>query len=399
MPMRIVKTWLQVVVMVTTLLPATWVAAAPRERPDPGVSAPAVETKLYLPFVTRNSARGAGAFIPLVDNNTWAATTDAFLALTGQPHTLYLISSGYDCSWAKRINQIKFQLNHIHALRGVPLITWMPQNCTNGGFGDVNSLGLPDILSGAWDEYIVEWARAVGALGYPVFVRWGHEMNIPSYSWAGQHAFGLDGRSEYTAAGACGLAGCYGDPNVADGPERYIAAYRRVHDLADPLAPNILWVWNPNSRDYPLAGDAPWNQYNNYYPGDDYVDWVGLDGYNWGDGSGNGYGYWVGFNELFAPQLTDLQQRYPDKLQMIPEIASVEDPSDPNRKANFIRDAFQASFSFQNLRYIIWVHDDTFVDAFRTPPAVADFRVNSSPETLAAYQQAIAAWAANTPLP
>ena len=40
----------------------------------------------------------------------------------------------------------------------------------------------------------------------------------------------------------------------------------------------VEFVWSPNyiSNIYP--------HYSHYYPGDDYVDWVGVDGYNWGSG-------------------------------------------------------------------------------------------------------------------
>jgi beta-mannanase len=226
-------------------------------------------------------------------------------------------------------------------------------------------------------------------------------MNIPSYSWAGQHAFGEDGRTEYDVAAGqwCGLSACYGDLNVPDGPERYRDAYRHVHNLAAPLAPNIAWVWNPNARNWPLASVAPWNDYNEYYPGDDYVDWVGLDGYNWGPNSGNGYGRWVSFDEMFGAELRDLAARYPTQRQMIPEIGAVEDPADPNRKANFIRDTYQAYARYPLLQIIIWVQDDKFWDAFRQPPGPADFRVNSSPQALQAYQQAIAPLNSGAPRP
>jgi beta-mannanase len=276
----------------------------------------------------------------------------------------------------------------------------MPTDCGNGGFGNVNNLGLPNVLSGQWDAYITQWATGIGELGYPVFVRWGHEMNIPSYSWGAQYAFGANGKTKYdVVADGCGLKACYGDPNVYDGPERYIAAYRHVHDLAAPNAPNIVWVWNPNNRDWPLAQDASWNQYNNYYPGDAYVDWIALDGYNWGADSGNGNGFWASFSDLFGAALNDLAQRHPTKPQMIAEFASVEDGINPNRKPDWIRDAYQSAMSYPLLRVLVWVQDNSFNDVLHHPkPVRVDFRVNSSDASLQAYRAAVAGWLSESPL-
>ncbi len=390
-------------VLVTLLLGATLTITPGTRTPAAAAPlAPQTITNTYLPVVMKQvPSHFTGVFIPFTDSQLWTGQANSFVALTSRKHAIYLVSSGWGCPWAHRVGQIKVQLDYIRSNGGMPLITWLPMDCSNGGFGNVNALGLPDILNGSWNAYIDEWATDIAALGYPVFVRWGHEMNIPSYSWAGQNAFGDTGRKHYTVAAGegCGLTNCYGVNGVADGPERYVNAYRYVHDRAEAIAPNIIWVWNPNSRNWPLAADAAWNQFNNYYPGDAYVDWVALDGYNWGDGSGNGNGHWAKFTELFGAELSNLQSLYPSKPQMIAEIASVEDPNNPNRKADFIRDAYSRANNYPNLKALIWVHDNSFVDGFRSPPAVADFRINSSPAALQAYKDAIGSWASNAPFP
>jgi hypothetical protein len=371
--------------------------------------APVAQTNIYLPVVAKlGNPRYAGVFIPFVEFWTWDDEVDDFVDLVGRTPAVHLISFGFGCEWANEVSDLMIQLNHIKSLGGMPLITWMPMDCTNGGTGNVNNLGLPDILSGAWDAYITEWAADIAALGYPVFVRWGHEMNIPTYSWGAQYAFGSNGRTHYTVAAGqgCGLTNCFGVNGQYDGPERYKAAYQRVYNLANPIADNIIWVWNPNARNWPLASDQPWNHYSNYYPGDAYVDWVALDGYNWGPSSGNGHGHWIMFNEMFGAELNDLRTRYPAKPQMIAEFAAVEDPNDPNRKANFIRDAYQQARNHPNLNVLIWVHDDDFIDMLHfcpgtqiICPAAANFRVDSSPAALQAYKDATASWATNAPFP
>lgn len=364
---------------------------------------------LYLPLISRYyPAKYLGIYIKLTNQATWTSEMDQLIAMTGATHAVHLVSAGFGCPWVDTVSDIRRYLDYIHARGSVPLIAWMPMDCSNNGFGDNSTLSLQDILDGDWDAYMRQWATDIAGLGYPVFVRWGHEMNIPSYSWAGQHAFGSNGKTDFDkVVEPCGLTGCYGDPNQYDGPERYIAAYRRVHDLVAPIAPNVVWVWNPNGRNWPLASVAPWNDYNNYYPGDAYVDWVGVDAYNWGQLSGNGYSWtWATFDYLFRDALTDLATRYPTKPQMIPEMASVEDEQDPNRKANWIRDAYQAAFKYPLLRVVAW-ENEIFWDAAWSPTGSpgnitghwADFRVNSSPQALQAYREAIRTWSSDAPLP
>lgn len=372
----------------------------------PAQAAPQAGNTLLLPLVMKDTgAFTAGVYLPLRDARTWVAETNDFIAQTNKVHGVHLTASGFACPWVDEIADVRRYLDHIRSLGALPLITWMPMNCENG-FGDVQDLGLSDILNGSWDAYIQKWAQDLHALGYPVMVRWGHEMNIPSYSWAGAHAFGPDGKTDYdqVAAGACGgnpLRGCYGDPNVYDGPERYVAAYRRVHGLVEAITPNVTWVWNPNAQSFPPPAAAAWNDYANYYPGDAYVDWVGPDGYNWGEQSGNGgFGFeWSSFDRIFAGILNDMAARYPAKPQIIPEFASVEDPNDPQRKAAWIRDAYQsAGAKYPLLRVVCWT-EERFFDAFRIPPDYADFRAMSSPQALGAYRAAVAGWGSAPPEP
>lgn len=54
-------------------------------------------------------------------------------------------------------------------------------------------------------------------------------------------------------------------------PHKYIEKFRMLHDFFAKEAPNIAMVWSP--------GDVPAYSMDPYYPGDDYVDWVGVSLY------------------------------------------------------------------------------------------------------------------------
>ena len=102
---------------------------------------------------------------------------------------------------------------------------------------------------GADDAYIREFAQAVLSDTRQVIISYGQEFNGNWYSWG---AGGTDG-----ATGA-----------------QFVAAYQHIYDIfAQEGVHNVTWLWDPNVV---YNGSAPLKA---WYPGDAYVDWVGLDGY------------------------------------------------------------------------------------------------------------------------
>jgi hypothetical protein len=132
----------------------------------------------------------------------------------------------------------------------VPLISW-------GGM-DTRLVRL-----GFFDPWIREEARSLRDLGGPVLVRWGWEMEAP--------------RNE----------------EWARAPWEFIRAWRRIVVLfAQEGAANVEFAW------IPMAGSFYNGQPLRWYPGDQFVDWVGADGYNWSPGR-QGFD-WRSFHEIFA---------------------------------------------------------------------------------------------------
>jgi hypothetical protein len=118
-------------------------------------------------------------------------------------------------------------------------------------------LSLDSISSGAQDSVIQSRANAVKGVNGKILLRFAHEMNGNWYDWDGYHN---------------------GSSSAAS--QKYIAAYRHFHDVfANAGVTNVLWVFCPNVDSVP---NESWNQWSNYYPGDNYVDWMCFDGYNWG---------------------------------------------------------------------------------------------------------------------
>lgn len=231
---------------------------------------------------------------------------------------------------------------------------------------------LQAIIDGEHDEYIQTWAEGIAGMDLPMFLRWGHEMNGDWYRWSGSQNGGgqLDG---------------FGDPIVPDGPERFVAAYRHIYDIFQAAgAENVLWVWCPNapfavmetSYGSTLGG---WNSAKNYYPGDDYVDWICFDGYNFGTSAfGQQFNsQWLTFDDIYADSYAQLQAINPSKPIMIGEYASTEEGGD---KAAWILDAYdKIQQDYPQIRAVVWFHI----------AKETDWRINSSPESLDAFATAV----------
>ena len=222
-----------------------------------------------------------------------------------------------------------------------PMVTWEPKNYSRSG----SAVNQPDyalrtIIAGKHDTYIRNYARESAAWGKPMYMRFAHEMNGDWYPWA---------------------AGVNGNTSA-----EYVAAWRHIHDIFQQEgATNVRWVWAPN---YAFSGTTPFAE---LYPGDAYVDWVGIDGYNWG-GSG-----WTSFADVFGPSYRTLAQMT-NKPMMIAETASAEAGGD---KAAWIRQAFlkDVPYNFPRIKAVLWFS----INLER------DWRVSSSPASLTAYKEVV----------
>jgi hypothetical protein len=89
-----------------------------------------------------------------------------------------------------------------------------------------------------------------------------------------------------------------------------------------------VWCFN----NYPNPNE-PWNGWDRAYPGDEYVDWIGIDGYNWG--TSQSWSGWQSFKEMLSDLVREISKKYPDKPVMIAEFGSAEDGGN---KANWVKD-------------------------------------------------------------
>ena len=183
-------------------------------------------------------------------------------------------------TWDHPYSQDGTKVQQSWARGALPVLTWMPE--PKGGTGNP-TLGdyTPDtILAGKWDTYLYQWAAAVVQTGLPMVIRFAHEMNGSWYPWSA-------GRGSITA---------HGTPVQLDNtPAKYREMWRHVWTVFRDVGANdfVMWAWTPvktlctTHNPHAHSGRCT-NQYTTYaedYPGDDYVDWVGLSSYAYGSKS------------------------------------------------------------------------------------------------------------------
>lgn len=207
------------------------------------------------------------------------------------------------------------------------MVTWSPWDPDRGR--DQQRFSLQKISAGRFDNYVRRWTRGMAAYGEPVYLRFAHEMNGSWYPWS-------------TAEGS--VAG--------NAPEGYVAAWRRIHDtFEEEGADNVEWVWSPTADVHVEAAAL-----RLIYPGDEYVDWAALDGYNWGTATAFPWSGWRSFEEVFVKAHDELAA-VTGRPVMIAETASAEDGGD---KADWIRQAYLRTLpeKLPQVRAVIWFSSD-----------------------------------------
>jgi hypothetical protein len=214
-----------------------------------------------------------------------------------------------------------------------------------------NPPGLYDrqIAQGSVDAALHQYAKAAAAWGKPLFWRIDWEMNG---NWYLQQSIGPYNTSQ----------------DYIDMWQHIVTIFRQEG------ANNVKFVYSPN-----VLCDHACIDFGQMYPGNSYVDWIALDGYNWGtfrpDSS------WESFIAIFGKSYARMLQVAPGKPMMIAEMGSAEQGGD---KAAWITTAFITKIpaSFPMLKAIIWFN-------FKKE-SEPDWRVNSSETALQAYKKVVA---------
>lgn len=163
------------------------------------------------------------------------------------------------------------QIQDIIDLGSIPVLTWEPwltafveeREPKLRALKTRDKNGLIDVSNGVYDFYLKTWAQSAKKIKTPIFLRLAHEMNDPyRYPWGPQNNEAKD----------------------------FVLAWKHVHDLFKQQGvTNIIWIWAP----HPAYGF-----FSDYYPGPEYVDFVGIGTLNYGPVVN--WGKWWSFDEIFG---------------------------------------------------------------------------------------------------
>ena len=222
-------------------------------------------------------------------------------------------------------------MENIREHGAIPVFSWSSQSIPSSL--NQPDFQLADVIDGSYDSYIREFAEDARNWGHPFFLRFNWEMNGGWFSWSE----GVNGNQS----------------------GEFVAAWRHVHDIFTSVgATNATWVWCPNVD---FQNDL--QDLSTLYPGDAYVDWTGLDGYNWGTNPAKP-DRWRSFDELYDSTYQRIVNTVaPSKPLLIGEIGSTEFGGS---KASWISEALAAiPARYPEIRGLLWF--DTFDDGMDWP--------------------------------
>lgn len=186
--------------------------------------------------------------------------------------------------------------------------------------GEDNSSITYDILSGKYESYFQDMAKDIKEFGHPILFRLNNEMNG---EW-------------------CPFTGFLSSKDS----DLYVEVWRYIYGIfKENEVDNVLWVWNPHDLSFPGFNI---NHYLTYYPGDEFVDIVGLTGYN----TGTYYKgeKWRGFREIYTPLYEEYSTIFKQPL-MITEFGS---NSVGGNKMQWINEMFDYIRDYERIKVAIW---------------------------------------------
>jgi beta-mannanase len=246
---------------------------------------------------------------------------------------LFVIWQYNDWNWAREYLQIAKENGSI------TMISWMPTPHT-----------AQNILDGAADDYIKTFANGVKEFGDEIWLRPLHESNGDWYTWG------------------------TGKDSVNNAEDKVAGAYRHIVDIFRGLGVNnVKWIWTTN------CSNSGSSTFRGSYPGDEYVDYISIDGYNWG--TAQSWSSLSSFEEVFTPSYQAISQF--NKPMFLAEFSSSELGGD---KAGWITDMFRVlPEKFPKIVGLVWFSESK-------PDNEGDWALDSSPAAVEAWKKGISTY-------
>ena len=257
-------------------------------------------------------------------DNTQIDSYERIIDLEDSLHLTFPIIHIYKAWGEKRQHQFpKTEAETIYELGSIPMVTWEPwlsifsvENFPNiePSIEKRNKGSMASIARGDYDSYIIKWALEAKEFAHPIYLRFGHEMNDPyHYPWGPQNNLAKD----------------------------YVKAYQHVFEIFENnQVENIIWLWNPHLS----------YNFEDYYPGDKYVDVISFGVLNFG--TALVWSKWWSFTELLSNSYDVLLKL--NKPMMISEFGSLSVGGD---RSEWFKDALiEIAKDYPAINSIIFFH-------------------------------------------
>jgi hypothetical protein len=243
-----------------------------------------------------------------------------------------------------------------------PIITWELYFPTIDGYNrrecSKEETRLNELLEGDFDDYIDEFAVKAKQWKNTVYLRPLHEFNADWYVWSGKKNGGRDG-----------------------GPELVKKCWKYLVDrFREQNADNVKWIWCVHEPSSHVSREA-WNNIKNYWPGDDYVDMTGIDGFNfYPENPERRNPKFHDFDSLFSKTYKQITSLSCKPVFIMTGTSEFSHEGDISSKAEWIEDAFEKiSNDYTQINIICWFH-------FKYNENI-NWRIDSSEESLNVFKK------------
>ena len=205
------------------------------------------------------------------------------------------------------------------------------------------------IAEGKCDAFLHKAGKNLSKIKQPFYLLFAWEMNNKDLEWSVRYS--------------------------GSSPQDFIKAWRHIHDIfVEEKATNIVWVFCPNTKDQTSVS------YGSIYPGDRYVDWIGIDGYNWG--TSHSWSQWSSFAGVFTSSYNQLVALAPKKPMMIAEVNSTDQGGN---KGEWYKDMLtqQIPYHFPQVKAVILFNEN------RSKQDKVNWRIDVTKDSLRDFISAI----------
>jgi len=310
-----------------------------------------------------SSGIALGVYEPAADPFSHGTAVDQYTEEVGKKPAFAWFSVKWQNPNTGAYQQFDPRLPDQFRTRGImPGITW------DASKGPALNKDQPDfswtaISSGKHDAYITQTAKAVAAYHYPFIMRVFEEMDGSWYPWG------------YNANG---------NTNPAD----FVTAWKHIVDIfRKEGAANVQFAWCLAAS---VLDSNTINQYGNIlkqlYPGDDYVDWVALDGYSNLASTNKG-----ALQNDFQPTYNFIKT-FTHRPMMFFEVGATENPNDPMAKANWITQGFLTTIPtvFSDVKIVNWFNGPSDTNPNKPNKIIVNWAFDTSQNSLNAWKQVVA---------